>query len=64
LHIFLFDTPKSTEEQIIYTVEPIESDIQASLKTTEISHETIGTKTNASSVFSDQKYEKENKEKV
>jgi hypothetical protein len=41
------------EDQIIYTAEPIESDIQASLKTTEISHETIGTKTNASSFFSD-----------
>jgi hypothetical protein len=27
-----------------YTAEPIESDIQASLKTTEISHETIGTR--------------------
>jgi hypothetical protein len=46
------DTPKSTEEQIIYTAEPIESDIQASHKTTEISPETIGTKTNASSYFS------------
>jgi hypothetical protein len=46
-----FDTPKNMEDQIIYTAEPIESDIQASLKTTEISHETIETKTNASSFF-------------
>jgi hypothetical protein len=45
------DTPKNMEDQIIYTAEPIESDIQASLKTTEISHETIETKTNASSFF-------------
>ena len=41
------------EDQIIYIAEPIASDIQASLKTTEISHETIETKTNASSFFSD-----------
>jgi hypothetical protein len=48
------DMPKNMEDQIIYTAEPIESDIQASLfKTTEISHETIGTKMNASSYFSD-----------
>ena len=47
------DTPKNMEDQIIQTAEPIESNIQASLKTTEISHETIGTKTNASSFFSD-----------
>jgi hypothetical protein len=47
------DMPKNMEDQIIYTAEPIESDIQASHKTTEISPETIGTKTNASSYFSD-----------
>ena len=47
------DTPKNMEDQIIYIAEPIASDIQASLKTTEISHETIETKTNASSFFSD-----------
>ena len=45
------DTPKNMEDQIIHTAEPIESNIQALLKTTEISHVTIGTKTNASSFF-------------
>ena len=45
------DSPKNMEDQIIHTAEPIESNIQALLKTTEISHVTIGTKTNASSFF-------------
>jgi hypothetical protein len=45
------DSPKNMEDQIMHTAEPIESNIQALLKTTEISHETIGTKTNASSFF-------------